>query len=107
MARNNHGYEIGGRLGKLEEAQKDTTAKLTKVEEAIGGLTKESHDYQDVCSKRFDQLEDSLEGIRNPKLSLRTLGKLAVKGGTYAGGAGISVAAIWAALQAILRMWTR
>jgi len=116
--RNNHTFEIGTRLGQLDQGQKDlsrelqevkvdTTEKLIGLEKAVGGFSGELHMFKEACDEKFGSIQQSLEDIQNPKLSLKTLVKLAVKGATYAGGAGITLAAIWTAFQQLLRVWTR
>jgi hypothetical protein len=96
MGKNNLTFKIGERIGKLEEAQKSTTARLGSVEFAVGGLAKEVHEFQGV-----------LENVRNPKISVRDIARALVKGAAYAGGGGGTFLVIYAFFQEVLKWFFR
>jgi hypothetical protein len=114
--RANHTFEIGQKLGSLEQAQKDmttelgnikkdTSGKLGSLESAVGLLAKEQHECKECCQRQFSDISTRLDDIRNPKISIRSIAHATVKIAGYAGGAGGAFALVYSAAREVLRVW--
>jgi hypothetical protein len=95
LASDGRDFDIGQMIGRLQEG-------LDTLKEEVGGLRSGFDGCQATCQGQFKEIEkqfieirQSLDEIKNPKISLRGIAHAIAKGAGYAGGAAVAFAAVY------------
>jgi hypothetical protein len=88
-------FDIGTKLGALDQGQKDILKRMNSAEEVQKKILDRMDGFDRNCLQNCGQLKQAIDDIKNPKISLRQIGHAIVKGAGWAGGAAIAFASVY------------